>query len=141
MMNTAKKHNLLNAEGSFQYQRWNPQTQTLQITNQPAVTPARMLKYVEQLQALTKDQHAVMKFQSLKPSESAKVVPWLLQVALRQDELQILMMQLQGSTVWNLLGLQVKPHNLHQSRPAQVLRELMGKGHQKGHHKGKGPKA
>ena len=141
MMTTAKKHNLLNAEGSFQFQRWNPQTQTLQITNQQAIAPARMMKYIEQLQALVKDQHAVMKFQSLKPSSSNTVVPWLLQISMRQDDLQILMMQLQGCTVWNLLGLQVKPHNLHQSRPAQVLRDLLGKGHRKGHHKGKGPKA
>ena len=99
-----------------------------------------MLKYTEQLMKLAQDQQAVMKFQALKPSDSAKVVPWLMQISLRQDELQQLLLTLQGNTIWNLLGMQVKPHTLQQSRPAMILKGLLRKGQQKSHSKGKGPK-
>ena len=138
MMQTAKQHCLLDQGGNFPFQRWNPTTQTLQITTQQPIGPSRMVKYIEQLQELIQDPLSVMKFQALRPADSAKVVPWLLQVAIRQDELQQLLMTLQGSTIWNMLGMQVKPHSLPQSRQAMLLKDLLGKGPTKG--KGKGGK-
>lgn len=141
MMLTAKKHGLLSAEGTFPFQRWNAQLRKLQITTQPPISPSRMAKYLEQLQELVQDPSAVVKFQSLKPAETAGVVPWLLQISLRQDDLQQLMTILQGNTIWNMIGMQVKPHSLHHSRQALVLQDLMGKGRGKSSTKGTAPKS
>ena len=84
---------------------------------------------------------SIVKFQSLKPAETAPVIPWLLQISMRQDELQCLLQTLQGCTVWNLLGLQLKPHNLPMSKQAMAVRTLLGKGNNKGKANGKGQKS
>ena len=136
MIKTAKKHGLLTAEGLFPFQKWNPHTKSLQTTSQTPIQPARMAKYLEQLQELAQDSNAVVKYQALKPSDTAKVVPWLLQISLRQDDLQHLLLALQGNTIWNLVGIQVKPHSLQHSKQALDLRDLMGKGRSKGKSKG-----
>ena len=78
-----------------------------------------------------------MKFQSLKPADTAPVIPWLIQVSMRQDDLQCVLQVLQGNTVWNLLGLQLKPHTLPLSKQAVALKTLLGKGTVKGSNKGK----
>ena len=76
-MLTATRTGMLNSEGQFPYQRWNPQLQKLQVTTQPAISMPRMVKYSEQLLELARDQNSIMKFQSLKPADTAPVIPWL----------------------------------------------------------------
>ena len=110
-----------------------------------------MLKYGEQLQAIMKDQSAVIKFHSLRPQAKETVVPWVMQVSMRDDELQTLLTLLQGNTVWrddelqtlltlfqgntvwSMMGMSLKPHSMTLSRPAQQLKDLMWKGPGKGH--------
>ena len=132
MRQTALKHGVLNKEGLFPFQRWNQHTQQLQISTQTPIHPSRMLKHAEHFLELAKDPGALQKFQALKPADNLKVVPWLLQISIRQDDLQILLTQLQGCTVWNLLGMQMKPHNQLQSKPALTLKGLLGKGSNQG---------
>lgn len=134
---TAIAHGALTQEGSFPYQRWHQATQQLKTTSQEPITMARMLKYGEQLQAIMKDQSAIAKFHSLKPQAAETVIPWLMQVSMRHDELQTLLTILHGNTVWSLVGMSVKPHSQSHSRPAQHLMELLGKGQGKSRSKGK----
>ena len=104
----------------------------LVITPQESIGMARMLKYMEQLQAVTQDSTAIIKFHALKQAEGQVTVPWLLQMGMRHDEAHTLFWTLQGSTVWSLIGASTKPHSLHLSRQGQLLQEALGKGQAKG---------
>lgn len=99
----------------------------------------RMIKYGKQLQDILKDPSNTIRFHSLKPMAEEAVIPWMWQISMRADDLQVLLTTLQGSTAWGLLGMSLKPHSQGQSRPAQHLQELMGKGvgKTKGRSKGK----
>ena len=125
---------------AFPFVRWCSQAKKLKQTTQKPVTLARMIKYGEQLKDLLNDPNNTVKFTSLRPLSEDKMVPWMLQVSMRADELQSLLQTLQTSTVWTLLGMALKPHSLNMSRPAQELQTLlgMGKGRGKGHHQSKG---
>ena len=139
----ALKHGILNKDLQFPFLKWNKFVKAMQPTHQPAVNMDRMLKYVEQLVDLSKDEQMVVRFQSMRPPNNTPVVPWLLQVSLRMDDLQYLLQALQGSTIWHVIGMQLKAHSLPHSKPAVALQELLqktqqpGKGKGKSHHKGK----
>ena len=135
---TALQHKLLNAKGEFYYQRWDPAKQQLTQTDQPPVAMGRMKRYIDQLVENTQDPSNVLKFHSLKAVGTQAVMPWILQISLRCDELQSLLETLSGNKIWNLLGAALKPHTLSQSSQAQQLKNMLGKG--KGTGKGKAPK-
>ena len=65
-------------------------------------------------------------FHGLRPQQ--KVIPWCLQVSLREADVWTAMSQLCHSTVWGLMAMSVKQHNQVMSRPAQTLQNLIGKG-------------
>ena len=96
------------------------------------------MKYSEQLIDILKDTCVTVKFHSLRPMSKEAVVPWLWQISMRSDDLQVLLTTLQGSTVWALLGMSMKPHALYQSKQGQQLQAMLGKGQGKTQGKGRG---
>jgi hypothetical protein len=60
------------------------------------------------------------------------------QISMRADKLQVLLTTLQGSTVWGLLVMTMKPHTMTQSKPGMQLQELLGKGGGKAKGKSRG---
>ena len=134
---TAVKHRMLNQDGSFPFHRRNPTDQQLMETDQTPIPMDRMIRYIGQFNDLVKDSSIILKFHALKAPESALMVPWMLQVAVRHDEIHVLLQTLVGSKVWGLIGMSLKPHTLQQSGPAVRLQDLMGKGPKKGRGKGK----
>ena len=137
---TAIQHGMLTAQGQWQYRRWNPTTQSLDLTQQAPISMDRMLKYIEQLKTLVKTPGAIMKFHSLRPHGQGTTIPWLFQTGVRQDELQVLMEVLTGNNIWGLLGTSVKPHTLMMSPQAKQIQELLGKGTKGAKGKSKGAK-
>ena len=133
----AIKHGLLTPDNTFPFQKWSHHTQGLRTTSQAPITLQRMIKYGEQLQDILRDPQVTIRFHSMKPMAEDKIIPWLWQISMRADDLQVLLTTLQGSTVWGLLGMSLKPHSLGQSRPAQHLQELLGKGQGKHSKKGR----
>ena len=128
LRSTALTHGIITADGSFPFQKWSQQQQTLVQTKKDHITMGRMLKYMEQLKQISMDHSAVQKFHALRQAEGQHTVPWILQTGVRHDEVQVLLEALQGSTVWGLIGATMKPHSQTQSRQAQELQQLLGKG-------------
>ena len=128
LFQTAMHHNLVNDKGEFFFQKWDASSQKLVQTSQAPVGMDRMKRYVDQLVETLQDPANVVKFHALKASGDQRVTPWILQVALRCDELQTLLEQLMGCKVWNLLGATLKAHSLPQSSQAEHLKSLIGKG-------------
>lgn len=143
---TALEHGVITETGSFRFQRWNSQQKALTLTHKEHVPMTRMLKYIDQMQEVARDHTAVVKFHSLRPAEQQTTVPWIMQVGMRHDEMQLMLESLSGSTVWGLLGASMKPHSQAQSKQSQQLQVLLGKGKGKttgkqAPAKGKGKKA
>jgi len=134
----ALEHGMLTPEGGFPFQRWSAPQQALRSTTQTPIPIQRMVRYADQLREILKDPQVTVKFHSLRPLSAEKVVPWMWQISMRADDLQVLLSTLQGSTVWGLLGMSVKPHTLHQSKQGMHLQSLMGKGAGKHHGKHQG---
>ena len=129
----ARDHGIIMEDGSFPYQRWNPQQQALIQTKQEHVTMPRMLKYMTQLKEVSRDHTAILKFHSLKQMDGQQTIPWILQTGIRHDEIQSLMEVLQGCTVWGLIGATMKPHTQTQSKQGIQLQQMLGKGKGKHH--------
>lgn len=138
LWDTAIQKGTLRADGSWPYQRWNPQTQQLEESPRPPLSMTRLQKELQYLEELLEDSTHVMRFHSLKPQKD--MTPWQLQVSFRDSELWRTLMQLVQSKVWILLGIQMKAHSLSLSRPAQNLQTMMGKGNQPQKGQGKGKK-
>jgi len=132
----ALRHGLVHQNGAFPFHRWDVQQNKLLETDQPAISMDRMLKYIAQLVEVVQEVEATVKFHSLKSHETT-AVPWLLQISIRNDEFSTLLNTLMNNKVWNLIGVSMKPHSLHQSSQAAQLQELMCKGHAKGSRKGR----
>ena len=132
---TSQQHGLILQDGGFPFRRWQPQQQALIPTKKAAIPMQRMLQYMAQLHELTSDPNAVMKYHAMTKTDNQPTIPWLLQISLRQDELQVLLDTLQGSTAWGLVGSALKPHTLMQSKQGQQLQEMLGKGKGKTHSK------
>ena len=94
----------------------------------------RLLKELQHLVELLQDDTQVMRFHSLKTH--AQVVPWFLQLTIRDDSVWRILDDLTQNTVWSLLGVSLKTHTQSLSKPAQILNQLTTPG--KGHSQGKG---
>lgn len=134
---TAIKKGTINQDGSWIFQRWSPEQKQLVIASKAPIQMARMVKLMEQAEELLRDNSHVIRFHSLRAQEH--IVPWNLQVTMRDAELWSLLESLAHCSVWSLLGMSVKQHNQNMSRQAQTLSTLLdrpAKGH-KGGGKGK----
>ncbi|CAL1139466.1 unnamed protein product [Cladocopium goreaui] len=137
----ARQHGVLTQDNAFPFRKWNPHAQELRQTGQSPIPLKRMIKYAEQLVEILKDPSVTIRFHSMKPtskdSSQDPIIPWMWQISMRADDLQVLLTTLQGSTMWSLLGMSMKSHAQTQSKPALALRDLMGKGSGKSKSKGK----
>ncbi|CAL1131358.1 unnamed protein product, partial [Cladocopium goreaui] len=112
----AMEHHLLNAKGEFFFQRWDPTSRKLTQTDQAPIPMDRMRRYMDQLVETTQEAGNILKFHSLKASGEQAVTPWLLQISLRCDDLQVLLETLSGNKVWRLLRAAMSNMVLHNDR-------------------------
>mmetsp|Transcript_5222 Transcript_5222/g.8923 ORF Transcript_5222/g.8923 Transcript_5222/m.8923 type:complete len:294 (+) Transcript_5222:86-967(+) len=139
LFQTAVTTGIVTAAGEFPYHRWDATKKKLLNTDQKPIPMAKMLKMIQQMESLFADPQTIMKFHALHAPAGATMTPWLMQVSMRCDELQVLLGELCGSKLWNLAGVSLKPHSLQLSPQGQQLSQMMGKGKGKGrgHPKGK----
>jgi hypothetical protein len=109
-------------DGSWPFQQWCHTEKKLTKSHRAPLPMSRILKDLQFMVELLTDNDHVMRFHSLRPQ--ANVVPWMLQLNLREDDLWRLFHQLSQSTLWGLLGLSLKQHNQQVSKPAQLLDQL-----------------
>ena len=146
LWDTAQQKGTLTADGSWVFQRWSSdQGQLVQAPKAP-MPMQRMMKTLETVNELLQHNSHVIRFHSLRAQKD--VVPWCLQLTLRDPELWHLMQSITHCTIWSLLGMTVKQHNQQMSKQATALTELLGKsppgtqkGQGKGKHKGKTQKS
>ena len=109
-------------DGSWPFQQWCHTEKKLTKSHRAPLPMSRILKDLQFMVDLLTDNDHVMRFHSLRPQ--ANVVPWMLQLNMREDDLWRLFHQLSQSTLWGLMGLSLKQHNQQVSKPAQLLEQL-----------------
>lgn len=133
---TAQNKGVLLPDGQWPKQRWCHQTTKLVHTAQPPVPMQRMLHQLSHAVELLEDCSHVIRFHSLKPGQT--IVPWYLQVSLRESDLWYILQELQTTTIWGLMGLSIKNHSQPLSKPAIALQQLLHPTTQTSKGKGKG---
>ena len=137
----AIQRGILQQDGSWTYQKWNPEEKRLVQAAKSALPMDRLLRQLQHMEELLEDNSHVIRFHSLKAQ--ATIVPWYLQISMRQEELWLILGELQQLGMWSLLGLSMKAHSQSQSKQAQLLQQCLhqngpkNKGRGKGKHQGK----
>eukprot|EP00435_Cladocopium_sp_Y103_P011856 s493_g3.t1 len=130
MVRQAQKVGVLLEDKAWTFQEWNAHKQQMVQTKDPPKKMEAMMKCLEALADSSKDGQLVTSFHTLKPLPSdqmpsqhaeVQVYPWRLTLNPRDDDVWRLMMQLQGSSVWSLIGLRYKQANLKPSSLTQQL--------------------
>lgn len=110
-------------DGSWPYQKWSHSDKRLIAASKAPLSMARLLRQLQHLEELLEDSTHVTRFQSLKAQPT--VIPWYLQVSLRQDEVWMILTELQQLSMWSLLGLALKAHNQGQCKQAELLQQCL----------------
>ena len=141
----ALQRGVLLQDGSWPYQKWSHEEKCLVQASRSPLSMDRLLKQLQFLEELLEDSTHVVRFHTLKAQQT--VVPWYLQLNIRQDNVWHIMSELQQLGMWSLLGLSVKMHTQTQSRQALLLQQCLhqntpggkskGKGKSPGKHKGR----
>ena len=140
LWDTAVNSKMINADGSWPFQRWSHEKQVLENSHRPALQMPQVLRELDHLLELLRDNDHVMRFHALRPQQ--QVVPWLLQIHLRQDDLWRILQRWAQNSIWGMLGVSMKEHSQKLGKTAEALQQMTqapktGKGHSKGHSKGK----
>ena len=140
LWDTAVSSKMIHADGSWPFQRWNREQQALETSHRPALQMPQVLRELEHLLELLRDNDHVVRFHALRPQQ--QVVPWLLQLHLRQDDLWRILQRWAQNSIWGMLGVSMKEHSQKLGKTAEVLQTMTqaqksNKGHSKGQSKGK----
>ena len=87
-----------------------------------AVPMEDIMKALQRLLELCQMDNTVVRFHSLRPQQGQdEVIPWKLEVDMKNHETHMILQRLAQSSLWQLVSLRIKPHSLQQSRLADQL--------------------
>ena len=141
LLNSALQSSIILPNKTFPYMEWNPTTRSLQVSNRPPLSVAKLHQHCTELLDMFKDASVIQRFHALPVKEGSNTSPWRLQLCLRDDRPWQLMQSLNQSSVWTLMAMSLKQHSRYQSPLANRLEQALGMtpstGSQKGRGKGK----
>ncbi|CAK9115224.1 unnamed protein product, partial [Durusdinium trenchii] len=90
---------------SFPYLMWHAQQQRLVVSQSSPISWTTMESHLGLMQQAFQEPSNCVRFFAMASAQSqADVIPWKLQISLRNDSLSSLMRQLTGSSLWHLIG-------------------------------------
>lgn len=111
---------------SFPYLMWHAQQQKLVVSQTASISWTTMESHLGLLQQAFQEPSNCIRFFAMASAQSkADVVPWKLQISLRNDSLSSVMRQLTGSSLWHLMGARMKQHGLQRSKIAQDIQDIL----------------
>ena len=135
---------LLLEDLSWPFQQWDAKQKLMVKGPKKAISMKKMVEDVTELVEMARSPTLITRFHALPQKEEAAIVPWKLQMNMRDDPPWDLMLSLCQNSVWTLLGTNLKCHSQSMSGLAVHLQNLIrpsqtqGKGKDKGKSKGKG---
>ena len=111
---------------SWPFLQWCHQKKALRINaKQPAIAMEEMLTSLTELLETCKGDQAVVRFHAAKAMSSQEpVIPWKLDLDVKNLPLHQMIHKLAQSSVWQLVSLRMKPHSLSQGRLADQLQQM-----------------
>lgn len=83
------------------------------------------MQALEQIYKLMERPEAIVRFHALQSkAKQAPVIPWRLELDMKDHKLHSLLMTLVNCSVWQLIQIRLKPHHQQQSRLADDLLKL-----------------
>jgi len=117
---------LLLKDGSWPFQVWNAQKKSQELDGKKKSIPmGEMQTHLEQMFHMVEAPDQVVRFHSLQSkSKDVPVLPWKLEIDVKNSKLHTHIQMLVGCTVWQLLSLRIKKHHLTQSKLADELMKI-----------------
>ena len=127
---------VLQKDGAWTYHKWSHEEKCLIPAGRDPLPMTRVLRQLQHQEELLEDSTHVVRFHSLKAQTT--VIPWYLQVSMRQDDCALILGELQQLGIWSFMGLSLKAHNQTQSKQAQLLQQCLQQTSGTAKSKGKG---
>ena len=127
----AIQQNLITPEGLWPFLQWDPTQKKLQVLpNKTPIKGEKIQKALEDLLEHMKNPALLLRFKSLQPPQTSKktVIPYLIQVSMRDNHLYDTLSWLSHNSVWMLVEARLRQHMV---RPTQLVSQLL-KGHGRG---------
>ena len=127
----AIQQNLITPEGLWPFLQWDPTQKKLQVLpNKTPIKGEKIQKALEDLLECMKNPALLLRFKSLQPPQTSKktVIPYLIQVSLRDNHLYDTLLWLSHNSVWMLVEARLRQHMV---RPTQLVSQIL-KGHGRG---------
>ena len=96
---------------SFPHLTWSSKHQSLEIMQTAPIAWNTMESHLGLLQQVFQEPGNCIRFFAIAAQNSSgEVIPWRLQISLRNDSLASLLKLLAGSSLWNLVGARMRQH-------------------------------
>ena len=114
---------LILQDASWPYLKWDHSKKILDLDGKSSSIPMKnMISNLEQLYKMMERSQAIIRFHALQSkSKQAPVIPWRLELDMKDHRLHAMMAALVHSSVWQLIQVRLKPHHLQQSKMADEL--------------------
>ena len=111
---------------SFPHLTWSSKHQSLEIMQTAPIAWNTMESHLGLLQQAFQEPGNCIRFFAMAAQNSrGEVIPWRLQISLRNDSLASLLKLLAGSSLWNLVGARMRQHGPQRSQLAQDLQQIL----------------
>lgn len=116
-------------DSSWPFLKWDHTKKTLELDSKGgSITMKEMMQTLEQIYKLMERPEAIIRFHALhSKTKAAPVIPWRLELDMKDHRLHTLLMTLVNNSVWQLIQVRLKPHHQLQSRLADDLMKLTRK--------------
>ena len=121
----AIQQNLITPEGLWPFLQWDPTQKKLQVLpNKTPIKGEKIQKALEDLLECMKNPALLLRFKSLQPPQTSKktVIPYLIQVSLRDNHLYDTLLWLSHNSVWMLVEARLRQHMV---RPTQLVSQIL----------------
>ena len=120
------KNGVLLEDHTWPFLQWDSRDKRLVLNKtKQAMTMSQAQELLEELLSLVKQDDAIQKFHAMGKPQEGKSQPWKLQIGLRQDRLHGLLTGSSHSSLWQILGIQLKPHSQRMSPLGIKLQEVL----------------
>ena len=123
---TMVKNSILLEDLTWPYTQWDQTSKKLILSKtKPPMSMTAAQELLEELLTLVKEEGAIQRFRSLSRQESNRSQPWKLQVGQRNDRLHHLLTKSCHLSLWQIAGIQMKPHTLKASPLAGKVKDML----------------
>jgi len=116
-------------DASWPFLKWDHQKQSLEVDAKVSSLPMKdLMQTLEQIYKLLERPEAIVRFHALQnKSKQVPVIPWRLELDMKDHKLHNLMHSLVNCSAWQLVQIRLKPHHQQQSKLADDLMKLSKK--------------